>query len=307
MAMTKLRAAGQREYERSGKRRLTHKSSQFRVRTLQLFGDRPFGVSRRQRYRIDAATAVFRLSQGGKMPPSNRQDCRPCFQAPQTSHHRLGGGYLGMDVLAQARDRQVGLTRRRANSAARSRGTLCHKCYGCPTLQADRKARTSQGLRQAAANLLEDHFAEGNSSHGPCSQVRPRCQRGHDRVQYFAITCPRLACLKSLLCPRVFLWTRGASTSLLGAGGEDWKRASSSPRRTGRCQSICRLAKPRAMARTTRLSMAGPLTSDPVTLHMDCAGEGVAIRAPRKKTLGSRGERADIWSRMSRRSRLRGT
>ena len=33
----------------------------------------------------------------------------------------------------------------------------------------------------------------------------------------------------------------------------------------------------------------------------------MAIRAPRKRTLGSSGERADIWSRMSRRSRARGT
>ena len=50
------------------------------------------------------------------------------------------------------------------------------------------------------------------------------------------------------------------------------------------------------MDHTSKVS--GVLTSDPVTLHIDCFGTVEAVRAPTKKTLGAGSERAHIWSRL---------
>ena len=97
-------ASEQGEYKHSGRRGPPHRTLQFEVRTPLPFGDRPFRVSRRHGSSKFEPTRPRRSSgsAGGTMPTapfSDRQDCRPCFQAPQASRHGLGrvgeGGQLG--------------------------------------------------------------------------------------------------------------------------------------------------------------------------------------------------------------------
>ena len=72
-------------------------------------------------------------------------------------------------------------------------------------------------------------------------------------------------------------------------------KRSSSPRPMERCHWTCCPANLRAMPRRS-IATAGPFTSHPVALHVDCAGTVGSNQGTCKKTLGSGGEQAHIMS-----------
>ena len=157
-----------------------------------------------------------------------------------------------------------------------ARGTVCHRCYEWPVLQAD-----SEAAKLAGGPWAWELFERA-------THVRPRSRKAFapTRVPSFMVQpASKRHPRRNTRHRQVFFWTRGASPSWLDAGGDNrrgwWWWA---------CCTLCETARTMRRQRTT---------FDPVTLHIDCAATVESIRAPRQKTLSSASQRTHIWSSFS--------
>ena len=166
-------------------------------------------------------------------------------------------------------------------------GTLHNRCYECPAVQAYRGTRTSQELRQAAADGLDmRHFRERFvAACFPCpSHILLEDPRRNVSPVLWTTVSP-VACL-------IKMFTDGAShaTRWLGCGGN---------RRRGRLDVGSLQAGGGGFvasrdAEDYAVATVGTLGFDPVTLHIDFCGtvvervewrEGFAFRARRHSRL----------------------
>ena len=176
-------------------------------------------------------------------------------------------------------------------------GTMFHRCFECPALQAERDMYVSQEVLVAARSVGSQHreqFAQGNFP---------------DPGAILPTGFPDRACQvlwhnqppDGLLEGHIFTDGSSSGSGALRRAGwavvavddvENLKAAYGAvpsdvlPGQTSRDGEDCAAA------------MAGHITLDPLTLHIECEGTIATVNGPTHKALGAQGPRVLVWNRL---------
>ena len=177
-------------------------------------------------------------------------------------------------------------------------GTMFHRCYECRALQAERGMYVSQEVRQASRSVgsqCREQFAHGifpdPGAILPTGFLERACQvLWHNRHP------------DGLLEEHIF--TDGSSSGSGALRRAGWAEVAVDD--VGNLGAAAYGAVPSDVlpGQSARdgedyaAAMAGHITLDPLTLHIDCEGTVATINGPKHKALGAQGTRAHVWNRL---------